>query len=109
MEVFIADYVRKIAEARKNKDGKKEDDEDQGMVGRLTAKIIDNIQVSKLLSVVIFFRFQSKTFIFAMRTRLLHASIHGVLLWMKFLSILAIRNGKKNTLIVLTRNINLSP
>ena len=45
MEMFINDYMNKIMEARKSLEGKQEEAEDQGMIARLTARIIDNIQV----------------------------------------------------------------
>ena len=44
MELYIAEYLAKIMEARKQLEGK-DQEEDKGMVGRLTEKVIDNIQV----------------------------------------------------------------
>lgn len=45
MESVISDYMNKITETRKNLEGQPQAQEDEGMVGRLTNKIIDNIQV----------------------------------------------------------------
>jgi vacuolar protein sorting-associated protein 13A/C len=48
LEMFIADYMKKILAGRKafEQGDKKEKEEDQGMIARMTEKVIDNFQVS---------------------------------------------------------------
>jgi len=45
MEMYVNDVMKKIAEKRKNLEAPAKA-EDQGMIARLTEKVIDNIQVS---------------------------------------------------------------
>jgi len=47
VEIFIKDYLNKIKEAKQSQEAKNDGNEDEGMISRLTAKIIDNIQVIK--------------------------------------------------------------
>ena len=56
MENFIAEYVKKMVEKQKllQKDSKVSEKEDQGMVAKLTEKIVDNLQVNLLILIINF-------------------------------------------------------